>query len=201
MPLADIVHPKFVPQYSMRAVRCALHLGPDCRSGKLRLGFRFKNSNAEIGVSEAHIFPQFALTGSGGRFFGRSSHFSSVMASHLGTWKSGATSPASQFILMIELSFEGRGSLSYDDHLSGNTSSVLLPNLCPIEVRKDGRAYLAAMFLFKVFPAGAGQLSDVDDLRFDRHRSHSSSAGIGSGRPESIPRDLEGKRERRHTRA
>src|SRR3954464_4389665 len=75
---------------------------PDCRSGNLRLGFRFKNSNAEIGVSEAHIFPQFALTGSGGRFFGRSSHFSSLIASHHGTWKSGATSPASQFTLMIE---------------------------------------------------------------------------------------------------
>jgi len=47
-------------------------------------------SNAEIGVAKAQFFPQIALTGSGGGSFGRSSAFSSLMASQIGVWSYGA---------------------------------------------------------------------------------------------------------------
>jgi multidrug efflux system outer membrane protein len=47
-------------------------------------------ANAEIGVAKAQFFPQISLTGSGGGAFGRSSAFSSLMATHLGIWSYGA---------------------------------------------------------------------------------------------------------------
>ena len=47
-------------------------------------------SNAEIGVAKAQFFPQIALTGSGGGSFGRSSAFSSLIASQVGIWSYGA---------------------------------------------------------------------------------------------------------------
>jgi outer membrane protein, multidrug efflux system len=47
-------------------------------------------SNAQIGVAKAQFFPQIALTGSGGGSFGRSSAFSSLMASQIGIWSYGA---------------------------------------------------------------------------------------------------------------
>lgn len=47
-------------------------------------------SNAEIGAAKAQFFPQIALTGSGGGSFGRSSAFSSLMASQVGIWSYGA---------------------------------------------------------------------------------------------------------------
>lgn len=47
-------------------------------------------SNAEIGVAKAQFFPQIALTGTGGGSFGRSSAFSSLMASQVGIWSYGA---------------------------------------------------------------------------------------------------------------
>jgi len=47
-------------------------------------------SNAQIGVAKAQFFPQIALTGTGGGSFGRSSAFSSLMASQIGIWSYGA---------------------------------------------------------------------------------------------------------------
>ena len=46
-------------------------------------------SNAQIGVAKAQFFPQITLTGSGGGAFGRSSVFSSLMASQIGVWSYG----------------------------------------------------------------------------------------------------------------
>ncbi len=48
------------------------------------------SANAEIGVAKAQFFPQIVLTGSGGGSFGRSSAFSSLMASQVGIWSYGA---------------------------------------------------------------------------------------------------------------
>lgn len=47
-------------------------------------------ANAEVGVAKAEFFPQIALTGSGGGTFGRSSAFSSLMATQTGIWSYGA---------------------------------------------------------------------------------------------------------------
>lgn len=47
-------------------------------------------SNAEIGVAKAQFFPQISLTGSGGGSFGRTSAFSSLMASQVSIWSYGA---------------------------------------------------------------------------------------------------------------
>ena len=47
-------------------------------------------ANAEIGVAKAQFFPQISLTGSGGGAFGRSSAFSNLLGSQVGTWSYGA---------------------------------------------------------------------------------------------------------------
>jgi multidrug efflux system outer membrane protein len=47
-------------------------------------------ANADIGVAKAQFFPQISLTGSAGGSFGRSSAFSSLMATQLGVWSYGA---------------------------------------------------------------------------------------------------------------
>ncbi len=47
-------------------------------------------ANAQIGVAKAAFFPQISLTGSGGGAAGRSTVFSTLLNSNLGTWSYGA---------------------------------------------------------------------------------------------------------------
>jgi outer membrane protein, multidrug efflux system len=47
-------------------------------------------ANANIGVAKAQFFPQISLTGGGGGSVGRSSAFSSLMATQVGIWSYGA---------------------------------------------------------------------------------------------------------------
>jgi multidrug efflux system outer membrane protein len=58
---------------------------PDIREAEQLL----VSANAEIGVAKAAFFPQISLTGAGGGVFGRSSSFSSLMASQVGIWSYG----------------------------------------------------------------------------------------------------------------
>ncbi len=47
------------------------------------------SANAEIGVAKAAFFPQISLTGTGGGAVGRSTVFSSIINSNIGTWSVG----------------------------------------------------------------------------------------------------------------
>jgi outer membrane protein, multidrug efflux system len=63
-------------------------------------------ANAQIGVAKAAFFPQIALTGSGGGAAGRTTVFSSVLDSNIGTW-----SFATQFTQPIFTGGRLRGNL------------------------------------------------------------------------------------------
>lgn len=82
-PLVEQALPPAVPPGMPSSL---LERRPDIREAEQTL----IAANAEIGVAKAEFFPQVALTGSGGGAFGRSSAFSSLMATQLGIWSYGA---------------------------------------------------------------------------------------------------------------
>ncbi len=83
LPLVEQALPPEVPPGLSSSI---IERRPDIREAEQLL----IASNADIGVAKAQFFPQIALTGSGGGSFGRSSAFSSLMASQIGIWSYGA---------------------------------------------------------------------------------------------------------------
>jgi outer membrane protein, multidrug efflux system len=106
-------------------------------------------ANAEIGVAEAQFFPQISLTGSGGGSFGRSSAFSSLMSSQLGTWSYGAqlsqpifTGGALRANLRQAKSQHARALIAYKEsiqHAFGDVSDALVgyQKLHEVRVRQE----------------------------------------------------------------
>ena len=82
-PLVDQSLPPEVPAGLTSSL---LERRPDIREAEQHL----IAANAEIGVAKAQFFPQIALTGSGGGAFGRSTAFSSLLATQTGIWSYGA---------------------------------------------------------------------------------------------------------------
>ena len=81
-----LVEQPLPPEVPAGLTSSLLERRPDIREAEQQL----VAANAEIGVAKAQLFPQISLTGSGGGAFGRSTAFSSLMASHLGIWSYGA---------------------------------------------------------------------------------------------------------------
>ena len=81
-----LVEQPLPPEVPAGLTSSLLERRPDIREAEQQL----VAANAEIGVAKAQLFPQISLTGSGGGAFGRSTAFSSLMASHLGVWSYGA---------------------------------------------------------------------------------------------------------------
>jgi len=81
-----LVEQKLPPEVPAGLPSSIIERRPDIREAEQNL----IAANANIGVAKAQFFPQISLTGSSGGSFGRSSAFSSLMATQLGIWSYGA---------------------------------------------------------------------------------------------------------------
>jgi multidrug efflux system outer membrane protein len=80
-----LVDQKFPPEVPAGLPSSLLARRPDISQAEQNL----ISANAQIGVAKAAFFPQISLTGSGGGAVGRSTVFSSIINSNIGTWSVG----------------------------------------------------------------------------------------------------------------
>jgi len=125
---------------------------PDIREAEQNL----VAANAEIGVAKAAFFPQISLTGSGGGAFGRSSAFSSLMATQLGIWSYGAQ--------VTQPIFTG-GALRGNLHLSESQYQQLLLTYRRSIQRAFGEVSDALIGYQKLHEVRLRQEDTVADLR------------------------------------
>lgn len=147
-----LVEQPFPPEVPPGLTSSLLERRPDIREAEQNL----VAANAEIGVAKAQFFPQISLTGSGGGAFGRSSAFSSLMATQLGIWSYGAQ--ISQPI------FTG-GALKGNLHLAESQHQQLLLAYQQVIQRAFGEVSDALIGYQKLHEVRLRQEDTVSDLK------------------------------------
>src|SRR5216683_2033715 len=115
------------------------------------------SANAQIGVAKAAFFPQISLTGTGGGAVGRSTVFSSIVNSNIGTW--GVTGQLTQAI------FEGgklRGQLR-SAKSQQRQSLIVYKQTIQLAFRDVSDALIAYQKYYEVRKAQEDTVQDLSD--------------------------------------